>query len=133
MFKKAFLLSIFCFSISYGEFINITPKQLDAKIKENITVIDIRTPPEWLETGVVPTSKKIMFFDERGSYDVKSWLNEFTKYVKDQNQPFVLVCRSGNRTSTVGNFLSSQLKYKYVYHLPDGIKSWIKENRTTIK
>lgn len=70
-----------------------------------------------------------MFFDEKGKYDVQSWLNEFSKYVKDKNQPFVLICRSGNRTSLVGEFLSKQMGYKNVFHLEHGIKSWIKENR----
>lgn len=82
---------------------------------------------------MVPTSKKIMFFDQNGKYDVQSWLNELNKYVKDKNQPFVLVCRSGNRTGTVGNFLDKKLGYKNVFHLENGIKSWIKEKRKTEK
>ena len=46
-------------------FIGLTPVQLEQKIKEGVVVIDIRTPPEWIETGVVPTSKKMMFFDKK--------------------------------------------------------------------
>ena len=130
--KKILLLS--CLSIfAIADFIGINPSQLQKKIDQNIVVIDIRTPPEWKELGIVPTSDTIMFFDERGGYNINSWLNKFTKLVKDKNQPFILVCRSGNRTSMVGKFLSDQLKYKNVYHLQNGIKSWIKENRKTIK
>lgn len=129
-----FLLVLVCLSVfSIADFIGINPSQLQEKIDENIVVIDIRTPPEWKELGVVPTSEKIMFFSESGKYDVQLWLNNFSKYVKDKNQPFVLVCRSGNRTGSVGNFLSDKLGYKNVFHLKDGIKSWIKENRNTIK
>ncbi|WP_320034510.1 rhodanese-like domain-containing protein [Halarcobacter sp.] len=130
---KIFLLLILLLNLTFADFIGITPKILQEKIDENVVVIDIRTPPEWKELGVVPTSKKIMFFNQAGKYDVENWLNEFSKYVKDKNQAFVLVCRSGNRTGVVGNFLSNKLGYKKVFHLEHGIKSWIKENRNTIK
>lgn len=133
MIKRFILLSIFCLTSSYAQFIGLTAAQLQEKLSDDTIIIDIRTPPEWIQTGVVPTSKKIMFFKEDGSYDPREWLIEFSKYVKEKNQPFILVCRSGNRTGTVGNFLSSQLKYKNVYHLEHGINSWIKENRKTIK
>jgi rhodanese-related sulfurtransferase len=74
-----------------------------------------------------------MFFDQNGNYDVDQWLQKFKSYVKDKNQSFVLVCRSGNRTGMVGNFLSKKLGYKNVFHLENGIKSWIREQRPTIK
>lgn len=130
---KLILLFNFLVNIAFSDFIGISPKTLQDKIDENIVVIDIRTPPEWQEVGVVPTSKKIMFFDQAGKYDVEKWLLEFSKYVKNKNQPFVLVCRSGNRTGVVGNFLSNKLGYKKVFHLEHGIKSWLKNNKNTQK
>jgi len=128
-------LLLFCALSLYAsaQFINLSPTQLQEKIKEGVVVIDIRTPPEWKELGVVPTSKKLMFFNERGGYNVPAWLKEFNNLVKDKNQPFILVCRSGNRTGTVGNFLDKKLGYKNVYHLQHGIKSWIKEKKEVIK
>ncbi|WP_321311625.1 rhodanese-like domain-containing protein [Halarcobacter sp.] len=130
---RLILLFSFLINIAFSDFIGISPKTLQDKIDENIVVIDIRTPPEWQEVGVVPTSKKIMFFDQAGKYDVEKWLLEFSKYVKNKNQPFVLVCRSGNRTGVVGNFLSNKLGYKKVFHLEHGIKSWLKNNKNTQK
>ena len=62
------------------------------------------TPPEWVQTGIVPTSKTLMLFDQNGNYDVEKWLQKFTSYVKNKNQAFVLVCRSGNRTGMLGSF-----------------------------
>mgnify|MGYP000659115619 CR=1 FL=1 len=114
---------------AFADFKGINPSQLQEMINKNITVIDIRTPPEWKEVGIIPTSKKIMFFDEKGQYNLQNWLNEFSKDIKDKDQAFVLVCRSGNRTGIVGDFLSKQLGFKNVYHLQDGIKSWIKEGK----
>ncbi len=133
MFQKIILALLFCITYSFADFKNITPNQLQSMIDKNVVVIDIRTPPEWIQTGVVPTSKKIMFFDEKGGYDVQLWLNNFNKFVKNKNQPFVLVCRTGNRTGTVGNFLSQKLQYKNVYHLENGIVLWKKENRKISK
>lgn len=129
------LISLLMFiSLSFAQFIGLNPEQLEQKIKEgSVVVVDIRTPPEWIQTGLVPTSKTLMFFDENGNYDVDGWLNEFSKYVQDQNQAFVLVCRSGNRTNMVGEFLSQKVGFKNVYHLQNGINSWIGEKKKTEK
>ena len=116
-----------------ADFKGINPSQLQEMINKKITVIDIRTPLEWKEVGTIPTSKKIMFFDEKRQYDIQKWLNEFSKDVKNKEQAFVLVCRSGNRTGMVGDFLSKELGFKNVYHLQDGIKSWIKEGKKVDK
>ncbi|QKF82527.1 rhodanese-like domain-containing protein [Halarcobacter ebronensis] len=130
---KLFLSLFFLITLSFADFIGLTPNTLQNKIDERIVVIDIRTPEEWKESGVIPTSKKIMFFDQSGKYDVDKWLNEFSKYVKSSEQPFVLVCRSGNRTGVVGDFLANKLGYKHVFHLENGINSWISQNRITEK
>lgn len=133
MLNKIIVICLLVVSYGFADFKGLTPDQLQNMIDKDVIVIDIRTPPEWKQTGVVPSSKKIMFFDERGGYDVQKWMDMFGKHVIKQDQPFVLVCRSGNRTGTVGSFLSKQLGFKNVYHLEHGIKSWIKEDRITIK
>lgn len=130
--KKILLICLFSLYASAG-FLNLNPSQLQEQIDKGTIVIDIRTPPEWKQLGVVPTSKTIMFFNEKGGYNVPAWLEELSKHVKDKEQPFVLVCRSGNRTGTVGNFLSKKMGFKNVYHLEHGIKSWIKEKRVVNK
>lgn len=132
--KKLIVLFIFLSSfVNAANLNNISPAQLQEMIDKKIPVIDIRTPPEWKQLGVVPTSEKIMFFDEQGKYDVQKWLDKLATVIKEPNDPFVLVCRSGNRTGTVGKFLASKLGFQNVYHLQHGIKSWIKEGRKTIK
>jgi rhodanese-related sulfurtransferase len=35
--------------------------------EKNIKIIDIRTPAEWRETGIVKGSYTIIFFDEKGN------------------------------------------------------------------
>jgi rhodanese-related sulfurtransferase len=133
MLKKIYLGVALAATFSYGQLIGLTPAQLEKKIEQKVTVIDIRTPQEWKDTGVIPTSHKLMFFDNRGAYDIEKWVANFSKIVKDKNQPFVLICRSGNRTGQVGGFLAQKLGYKKVFDLKHGIKSWIKENRKVTK
>lgn len=130
---KLFMLLVTLGVFALADLINLTPAELQKKIEQNVVVVDIRTPPEWKELGVIPGSKRIMFFDENGRYNVEVWLKELSKYVKSKEQQFVLVCRSGNRTGSVGSFLSKQVGYKNVYHLHHGIKSWIKEKREVVK
>lgn len=90
---------------------------VDSKIK----IIDIRTPGEWKSTGLVKGSIPIMFFDERGNYNVDAFLGELNKHVK-KNEKFALICNSGSRTQVVGGFLGNQLGYNVV-DLEGGIQS----------
>ncbi len=131
MKKLLIILSIFI-SYSCADFIGINPAQLQNKIDQKIKIIDIRTPIEWQETGLIPTSHKMMFFAPDGSYDIQAWLDQLSTVIQDQNEAFVLVCRHGNRTGVVGEFLSKQLKFKNVFHLEHGIVTWLKENRKTV-
>jgi len=41
----------------------------------------------------------------------------------------VLVCRTGSRTATVGNFLANQMGYKNAMHLAGGIYAWHGEGK----
>lgn len=86
-----------------------TQKLLDSKIP----IVDIRTPPEWAETGIVKGAITIMFFNERGGYDVQGFLKELNAKV-DTTKPFALICRTGSRTKLVSEFLSSELGYKVI-------------------
>ncbi|NPA64883.1 MAG: rhodanese-like domain-containing protein [Epsilonproteobacteria bacterium] len=103
---------------------DITPQQLKELQKEGVTIIDIRTPQEWRQTGVVPGSKLLTFFDIYGNYDIDRFMEEFQKLVPTKETPFVLVCRTGSRTATVGNFLANQMGYTNAMHLAGGVYAW---------
>jgi len=121
MIKKLLLLLVTLQAILLADFTSIDAQQLQKLQKENAPVIDIRTPGEWKETGVIPGAHKIMFFDEKGGYDVRKFLEELHKVAPDRNKPVVLVCRTGSRTKVVGDFLSKQVGYKHVKDLKGGI------------
>mgnify|MGYP000173190186 CR=1 FL=1 len=134
--KKFFILmlGLMCFaSFSYAELREVSPEKLQESISKGVAIIDIRRADEWKNTGVIATSNKLTFFDTAGKYDLNDWMDKFQKIVKDKNQPFILVCRSANRTGIVGNFLNEKMEYKNVYHLKGGIKAWMAQKRETIK
>lgn len=112
---------------------NLTPEETQKYINEGVVAIDIRTAPEWQETGVIEGSRLITFFDLYGRYDIDKFLKEFSKYVPSKDSKFILVCRTGSRTGMVGNFLSDQLGYINAMHLAGGVYAWINEKRPLVK
>ena len=109
--------------LARAEVIDIDNAELAQLIKSGVTVIDIRTQPEWEETGIVPGSKLLTYFDERGRAD-PAWLEKL-KPMARPSDPIVVICRSGNRTRPVSQLLSQQAGYPTVYNVKKGIKGWI--------
>ena len=111
-------------SVAHAEVIDIDNAQLEKLIQSGVPVIDIRLQREWEETGIVAGSKLLTFFDERGRHDAPAWL-EKVKPVAKPGEPVIVICRSGNRTKAVSQFLSQQAGYGKVYNVKYGIKGWI--------
>ena len=105
--------------------------QLQQLIEDGVPVIDVRTAGEWTQTGVIPNSHLLTFFDEQGKYDVQSWLNELQS-IAEPSQPFALICATGGRTKAIAYFLNTQLGYQQVYNVSGGIYAWIREGRDTV-
>ena len=112
-----------CALLARAEVIDIDNAELAQLVKSGVTVIDIRTQPEWEETGIVPGSKLLTYFDERGRPD-PGWLEKL-KPMASPGDPIVVICRSGNRTRPVSQLLSQQAGYPKVYNVTKGIKGWI--------
>ena len=109
---KKIVLGILVFSaflFAEVQHIMVTPDFLE----KEIPVIDIRTPGEWKQTGIVKGAHAIMFFDERGGYNVDAFLAELNKVIK-KDQPFALICRTGSRTAMISDFLDKELGYKVI-------------------
>lgn len=100
-------------------------------IASGVTVIDIRTPAEWNQTGVIEGSHLQTFFDELGRYDARAWMSA-VRSIAAPDQPVVLVCHSGGRSSAVSRLLTMQFDYQRVYNVHAGIAHWIAEGRPTI-
>lgn len=125
-----FLLASVLLAATFGaraEIVDIENEELASLVSSGVPVIDVRTAQEWEETGIVPGSHLLTFFDERGKADPGAWL-EKAKIVAQPAKPVVVICRSGNRTKAVSQFLSQQ-GYGKVYNVKYGIRGWAKEGR----
>ena len=105
--------------------ININNQELSALLEKGATLIDIRTEPEWRQTGIVPGSHLLMLFDEqRRVVDPDGWISK-VKAITPIDKPVILICRVGNRTLKATQFLVRS-GYKQVYNVTGGILTWIK-------
>ncbi|MFV2014273.1 MAG: rhodanese-like domain-containing protein [Candidatus Heimdallarchaeota archaeon] len=96
---------------------SIQAKELMEKItkKEELTLLDVRKPREWAQTGVIPGS--IMIEMQTLPREIQSGLN-----LKDK-EPIVVVCRTGKRSSSIVKYLIEQLNINAI-NLEGGVVSW---------
>lgn len=130
---RQLLLALLAFAAltARAEVIDIDNAQLDKLIGSGVPVVDIRLQQEWEETGVVAGSRLLTFFDAQGKSDPAGWLEKVKAFAKP-NEPVVVICRTGNRTKPVSQFLSQQAGYATVYNVKNGIKGWIREGGAVV-
>ena len=109
--KKTIITMIFLASSLYATVTNEYPSQ--KILNSKIPIVDIRTPGEWKSTGLLKGAIPIMFFNERGGYDLNGFLKELMSKV-DVKKPFALICRSGSRTATISQHLSNAYGYNVI-------------------
>ncbi|TVQ56923.1 MAG: rhodanese-like domain-containing protein [Rhodobacteraceae bacterium] len=87
---------------------------------EGRMIVDIRTPGEWRQTGVVDGAVLLTFFDERGRYDAAAFVASLDSALAGRDSREVtLICRTGSRTGQVKGYLQG-LGYD-VDHVEGGI------------
>jgi rhodanese-related sulfurtransferase len=94
------------------------PEAVAAVAAGKITLIDIRTPPEWKETGVAKGARLLNMLHPQGAPGFTTALLEQVK--GDKNAPIALICRTGNRTTQVQRYLQSQ-GFTQVYNVKEGM------------
>lgn len=126
-----FLLTAFLAFGARAEVINIDAAEAARLSAAGAPVVDVRTAGEWGDTGVVAGSRLLTFFDEQGRSNPAAWLEKF-KGVAKTDQPVIILCRSGNRSQKVAQFLSQQAGYRTVYNVQGGIGAWAREGRALV-
>lgn len=116
----------------WADLIDLSNEALVALSGKSVVLVDIRTSEEWKQTGLIPKSHPLTFFDRRGDYDLKKWLEDLGK-IANKDQAIVLICRSGNRSGKVGKLLDEMGQYAKVYHLSQGITHWIDQGNPVKK
>jgi rhodanese-related sulfurtransferase len=110
---------------------NVDNAKLQTMLEQNIPIYDIRRPEEWLQTGVIEGSAMLTFVDASGRLQ-PDFIDRFTAAI-DKQEPVILICRTGNRTSTLARFLVEQLGYTQVFNVRDGITRWISDDRPVMR
>ncbi len=91
--------------------------------KEGALIIDIRREEEWRETGIIEGAHTITAFTKEGRLH-PDFQSKFFSLVPTAETPVYLYCRTGNRTSSLGNALIDQVGFNNVTHLSTGIVGW---------
>ena len=131
---KKILLTLAILSLSlFADFKTIDVAEFEKLQKEGVPVIDIRTPQEWADTGIIEGAHKITFFNEKGQPLLADWFFEVGHLVKDRKEPFVIYCAHASRTQALGEGLVS-MGFENVYQLKGGIENgWIKAGKKTVE
>lgn len=130
-FLSIVLISLFSLPLR-AEVINIDNAEMRQLLEQGVPIIDVRRPEEWRQTGVVKGSHLITFFDRKGNYDINGWMASLSK-IAGPDDPFILICRTGNRTGTISRFLGQKLAYHQVHNVTRGITDWIAKGNAIVK
>lgn len=94
-----------------------------------VTLVDIRRPEEWRQTGVAKGARRVNMIQPGGAQGFLDALLKETGGKRDT--PIALICRTGNRTTQVQKFLEGQ-GFTQVYNVKEGMAGstagpgWIK-------
>ena len=122
LFVKSFCL-IFIISSAFADVVNINNNQIRELSKINIPIIDIRRSSEWNQTGVIPKSILLTFFDKNGKYNFDEWYSNLRLKINAE-KPIILICRTGRRTKIISEMMDKKID-NVIYNAQHGIKSWI--------
>ena len=93
-----------------------------------LTLIDIRRPDEWRQTGVAQGALRINMAHPQGT---AGFVRQVDAEVGDRNAPIGLICRTGNRSTQMQQALA-RAGFTQVYNIKEGMvgsgagPGWIK-------
>ena len=123
-----FLLTI---KFAFAEIVDVSNEQIKELLKNNIPIVDIRRISEWDQTGVVPKSILLTFFDKEGNYNYDEWYEKLRLEI-DEGKPIILICRTGRRTKIIAEMMDKKFD-NVIYNAKNGITSWINEKLIIVK
>jgi len=126
----ALLILAGCNASATLPYTNVDNNELKTLLDEGATLVDIRRPEEWKQTGVVEGSNTLTFFFASGRVNPK-FIPQIQQ-IAAKDKPVVLICRTGNRTRAASEFLAKEMGYAQVYNVKHGITGWIAEKRPVV-
>jgi rhodanese-related sulfurtransferase len=117
---------------------DMTPNEAAVELNNNLLVIDVRSKPEWKETGVIPNAKLIQMYSSTRTLR-KEYISEILNFIGDNKSIEVaIICHSGGRSSGTVKMLEER-GYINISNVPEGmvgtdnVTGWINRGLPTIK
>ena len=130
-FYLKFIVCLLMTKFAFADVVDINNNQLLELSNTNIPIVDIRSKTEWDQTGVIPNSILLTFFDKEGNYDLNEWYEKLLLEI-DEGEPIILMCRSGNRSRIIADMMDKEFD-SVIYNAKRGIMSWINDKLITVK
>ena len=115
----------------FAEVIDVNNEEMIKLSNVNIPIVDVRRSSEWDQTGVIPNSILLTFFDEEGNYNFDEWYEKLQLKI-NVTDPIILICRSGYRSKIVANMIDEKFN-TIIYNSQSGINSWISKKLITVE
>ncbi len=103
---------------------------IEGLIADGAILVDIRRPEEWKETGIVKGAKTLTAFNAEGRLDQR--FPKLFQMLGAGDKPIILMCRTGNRSNVLAEFLSTRAGIANIYDASGGIVAWQKSNRPLV-
>jgi len=125
------IVGLLIVKFAFAEVIDVDDQEMIKLSNLNIPIVDVRRSSEWDQTGVIPNSILLTFFDEEGNYNFDEWLKKLQLEISITD-PIILICRSGKRSKVVANMIDEKFN-TIIYNAQSGINSWINKRFITVE
>ena len=117
---------------------DMTPNEAAVELNNNLLIIDVRSKPEWKETGVIANAKLIQMYTA-GRTLRKEYVSEVLDYIgENKGIEVAIICHSGGRSSGTVKMLEEKGYYN-ISNISEGMvgtnnrTGWINRGLPTIK
>ena len=131
IFYIKIIVCLLTFKFAFAEVIDVNDQEMIKLSDVNIPIVDVRRSSEWDQTGVIPNSILLTFFDEEGNYNFDEWFEKLQLEI-NEDDPIILICRSGKRSKVVANMIDEKFN-TIIYNAQSGINSWINKKFITVE
>ena len=125
------IVGLLIVKFAFAEVIDVNDQEMIKLSNANIPIVDVRRSSEWVQTGVIPNSILLTFFDEEGNYNFDEWFEKLQLEIS-VTDPIILICRSGKRSKVVANMIDEKFN-TIIYNAQSGINSWINKKFITVE
>ena len=126
-----FIVCLLTIKFAFADIVDVNNEKIKELSKINIPIVDVRRSSEWNQTGVVPESILLTFFDKEGNYNFDEWYEKLRLEI-DEGKSIILICRTGRRTKIIAEMMDKKFD-NVIYNAKSGITSWIDEKLITVK